>query len=87
MNQSVTLTFDEAQLQRLERIGRDHGLDVSQLLYKAAQLLDPADMGGWTAEDVAAVDEGLAQAKNGDLIAHEDVAWAAKALNSNAGSD
>lgn len=78
MTKPITIEFDDAQLVELERIARESGTSVEELVRDAivsfAENIQVQDLPPLTEEDRAKIEAGLAAVERGDTIPHDEVA-------------
>ena len=72
---TYTVEFEDEVAEALKKAAAESGHSVESFIVSAAHAFFDNDLGtqSWTAEDLAAIDEGFAQIERGDSLTQEEV--------------
>ena len=73
--QTYTIEFEDEMAEALKKAASESGHSVESFIVSAAHAFFDNDLGvqHWTAEDLAAIDEGFAQIDRGESFTQEEV--------------
>jgi predicted transcriptional regulator len=78
---TFTVELDADTADALSKVANERSIPTESLIAAAAEwwLVDQAAEGDWSAEDIVAIEEGIAQLDRGESISHEEVMTAMRA--------
>jgi len=73
--QTYTVEFEDEMAEAMKKAAAASGHSVESFIVSAAHAFFDNDLGvqHWTAEDIAAIDEGFAQIDRGEVFTQEEV--------------
>jgi len=73
--QTYTVEFEDEMADALKKVATESGHSVESFIVSAAHAFFDNDLGvqHWTAEDLAAIDDGFAQIDRGESLTQEQV--------------